>query len=363
MHSLISLGTFIPKIPPSDLGFVCKPELPPHINILFRARPPLRFLKLPHKDIHRNYTGVFDLANHENILSRFEKDPPKNKEIKLPKHVKKIIDIIKKIEKQKEINKERAKSWNPKSNSKATGNAYKTLFIYRLAKNIDENVLKFEFEEFGQIKDVRIIKNSKGVSKGYGFIEYERTRDFAKALDNGNKKKINGRHVYVEAERGRTDNKFRPIKYGGQDGKGRELPFWLEEEINDIKKKYPEIVKKAIESELNKKNEENNERKENSNKNKKMDLEMGEIEEDKIYSKKKYEEDDYYLKKKRKNNRSPSSYSKHHSSDYSNSYHSNRKHHSRRHKSNSKYSYEEKNYDKKKKKKDKKEGSEEGEID
>ena len=362
MHSLFSLGTFIPKIPPSDLGFVCKPELPPHINILFRARPPLRFLKLPHKDIHRNYTGIFDLANNENILSKFEKEPPKNKEIKLPKHVKKIIEIIKKIEKQKELNKERAKSWNPKANLKATGNPYKTLFVYRLAKNIDETVLKLEFEEYGQIKNIRIIKNNKGISKGYGFIEYERTRDFATALDNGNKKKINGRHVYVEAERGRTDNKFRPIKYGGQDGKGRELPYWLEEEIYNIKKKYPEIVKKAIESELNKKNEKN----EDNNENKKMDLEMGEIEEDKNFNKKKYDEDDYYLKKKRKNDsKSPDSYSKHYSSDYSNkSYHSNRKYHSRRHKSNnSKYSYEDKNYEKKKNKKDKKSGSEEGEID
>ena len=362
MHSLFSLGAFTPKIPPSDLGFVCKPELPPHINILFRARPPLRFLKLPHKDIHRNYTGVFDLANNENILSKFEKEPPKNKEIKLPKHVKKIIEIIKKIENQKELNKERAKSWNPKENLKATGNPYKTLFVYRLAKNIDEAVLKYEFEEYGQIKNIRIIKNNKGISKGYGFIEYERTRDFAVALDNGNKKKINGRHVYVEAERGRTDNKFRPIKYGGQDGKGRELPYWLEEEIYNIKKKYPEIVKKAIESELNKK--EKNEEK-NENKDKKMDLEIGEIEEDKNYNKKKYDEDDYYLKKKRKiNSKSPDSYSKHYNSDFSNkSYHSKKYHHSHRQKSNSKCSYEDKNYDKKKNKKDKKSGSEEGEID
>ena len=364
MHSLFSLGTFIPKIPPSDLGFVCKPELPPHINILFRARPPLRFLKLPHKDIHRNYTGIFDLANNENVLSKFEKEPPKNKEIKLPKHVKKIIEIIKKIEKQKELNKERAKSWNPKENLKATGNPYKTLFVYRLAKNIDETVLKYEFEEYGQIKNIRIIKNNKGISKGYGFIEYERTRDFAVALDNGNKKKINGRHVYVEAERGRTDNKFRPIKYGGQDGKGRELPYWLEEEIYNVKKKYPEIVKKAIELELNKKKEKNEEN--NENKDKKMDLEMGEIEEeDKNYNKKKKDDDEYYLKKKRKNDsKSPDSYSKHYSSEYSNkSYHSNKKYSSRRHKSNSKYSYEDKNYDKKKNKKDKKSGSEEGEID
>jgi U1 small nuclear ribonucleoprotein len=363
MHSLFSLGTFIPKIPPSDLGFVCKPELPPHINILFRARPPLRFLKLPHKGIHRNYTGVFDLANNENILSKFEKEPPKNREIKLPKRVKKIIEIIKKIEIQNEINKERAKSWNPKSNSKVKGNPYKTLFVYRLAKNIDENVLKYEFEEFGQINDVRIIKNNKGVSKGYGFVEYVKTKDFAKALDNGNKKKINGRHVYVEAERGRTDSKFRPIKFRGKNGKGRDLPDWLEKDIENIKKKYPEIIKKEIEAELNKRKEKNEENKDGyKNKKNNLDLEMGEIDEDKNYNKK-YEEDEYYLKKKRKNNRSPNAYSKLNNSEYSDESYSNRKHRSHRYESNSKYSYEEKNYDKKKKKKDNKEGSEEGEID
>lgn len=362
MHSLFSLGTFIPKIPPSDLGFVCKPELPPHINILFRARPPLRFLKLPHKGIHRIYTGVFDLANNENILSKFEKEVPKNKEIKLPKNVKKIIEMIKKIEKQKEINKERAKSWNPKSNPKATGNPYKTLFVYRLSKNIDEDALKYEFEQFGQVKEVKIIKNSKGKSKGYGFIEYERTKDFREALDKGNQKKINGRHIYVEAERGRTDNKFRPNKYGGEDGKGRELPLWLEDEIDNVKKKYPDIVKKAIDSLLNKERESNNENDgKDYSKDKKVELEVGEIEEDKNYSRKKYEEDDYYLKKKRRN-RSPTSFSKHFSSDYSNNSHSKKNYYNRKHKSNSKYLYEEKISDKKKNK-NKREGSEEGEID
>ena len=369
MHSLFSLGSFIPKIPPSELGFVCKPELPPHINILFRARPPIRFLNYPHKDIHRNYTGVFDLANNVNVLSKFEKETPQNKEIKLPKQVTKVIEIIKKIEKQKEINKERAKSWNPKLNKKATENAYKTLFVYRLGKTVDENSLKSEFEEFGQIKDVRIIKNYKGISKGYGFIEYERTRDFRDALERGGKKKINGRHVYVEAERGRTDNKFKPLRLDGENGKGRELPAWLEEEIYNVKKKYPEFVKKALESDKNikikeKRNDELNKEKDIKTK---KELEIGEIEDDKNNYRKKNEDDDYYLKKKRirNNNKSPSSYSRHDYEEYSNnsySRHSRKRRHSHRHRSNSKYSYEEKEY-KKKNKRDKKGGSEEGEID
>ena len=249
MHSLFSLGSFIPKIPPSELGFVCKPELPPHINILFRARPPLRFLNFPFKGIHRNYTGVFD--GGENILDKFEKEPQK-KEIKLPKKIIKIIDIIKKIEIEKEMNKERIKNWHPKNNPKATSNPYKTLFVYRLGKNIDENLLKYEFEEFGTIKEVKIIRNRKGENKGYGFIEYERTKDFREALEKGNKKKINGRHVYVEEERGRTDNKFKPLRFWGENGKGRELPLWLEEQIKKVKRNYPDIVKKAIDEEKKK---------------------------------------------------------------------------------------------------------------
>ena len=249
MHSLFSLGSFIPKIPPSELGFVCKPELPPHINILFRARPPLKFLNFPFKGIHRNYTGIFD--NEQNIMNRFEKESPKI-EKKLPKNVIKIIDIIKNIEIEKEKNKEKIKNWNPKMNQKATSNPYKTLFVYKLGKNIDENILKSEFEEFGTIKEVKIIRNRKGENKGYAFIEFERTKDFREALERGNKKKINGRHIYVEAERGRTDNKFKPLRFWNENGKGRELPYYLEEQIKKVKKNYPDIVIKAIEEEKNK---------------------------------------------------------------------------------------------------------------
>jgi RNA recognition motif-containing protein len=298
MHSLFSLGSFVPKIPPSELGFVCKPELPPHINILFRARPPLKFLNYPHKGIHRNYTGVFDM-NNENIMDRFEKSTEKI-ETKLPKKVKKIIDIIKNIEIEKEKNKEKINNWNPKLNPKATSNPYKTLFVYKLGKNIDENLLKSEFEEFGTIKQVKIIRNRKGENKGYAFIEFERTKDFREALERGNKKKINGRHIYVEAERGRTDNKFKPLRFWNESGKGRELPYYIEEQIKKVKKNYPEIVIKAIEEEKNK----------YIFKEKINELEMGEI------------EDENYLKKKRIRNKSKSmskssfNSSKKRSSDY-----------------------------------------------
>ena len=94
----------MPNLPPSDLGFVCSPSLPPHINILFRARPPLKFLNIPYKGIRRKYTGIFDNGNSDNILSRFEKSSSPPKKEKDSKYIQKLKSIIQKLKSQKEEN-------------------------------------------------------------------------------------------------------------------------------------------------------------------------------------------------------------------------------------------------------------------
>ena len=94
----------MPNLPPSELGFLCTPSLPPHINILFRARPPLKFLKIPYKGIRRKYTGIFDNGNSDNILSRFEKSSSPPKKEKDSKYIQKLKSIIQKLKSKKEEN-------------------------------------------------------------------------------------------------------------------------------------------------------------------------------------------------------------------------------------------------------------------
>ena len=145
MQNIISNLNSNSKIPPSELGFVCKPELPPHINILFRARPPLPFLSKKIKSNTRSYTGVFDNGNSLNILDLFEKPNNNNIDkfsIEEPKYIKKLKNMIIKMENNKILNKERIKKWNPKNNNNSTGDPYKTIFVYRLEKNIYEKILK-----------------------------------------------------------------------------------------------------------------------------------------------------------------------------------------------------------------------------
>ena len=108
MQNLIPFNS-VPIIPPSELGFVCNDEMPPHINILFRARPPLPYLPMKPRDIRRNYTGVFDKGNNKDILSLFEKEPPPILDKKEPKYILKLKDLVERLDRQKEINREKIK--------------------------------------------------------------------------------------------------------------------------------------------------------------------------------------------------------------------------------------------------------------
>ena len=82
----------------------------------------------------------------------------------------------------------------PSDDPEAIGDPYKTLFISRLVcmqifirqcsvdimpqhKNATENDLRREFENFGSIERVRIVRDRNGRSRGYAFIVFERERD------------------------------------------------------------------------------------------------------------------------------------------------------------------------------------------
>jgi hypothetical protein len=93
---------------PSILGFVCKPDMPPHINILFRARPSLEWVPLPKKPAIKNYSGIFD-DEKKNLVDLFEKNKPQNPQIELSKYNTKLKNIIEKNEKNRNINRRKLK--------------------------------------------------------------------------------------------------------------------------------------------------------------------------------------------------------------------------------------------------------------
>ncbi len=68
-------------------------------------------------------------------------------------------------------------AWDPKSDPAITGNALATLFVGRLPKGVTERRLANEFKEYGEIRDLRLVKDKAGKSRGYAFIEFEEEGD------------------------------------------------------------------------------------------------------------------------------------------------------------------------------------------
>jgi U1 small nuclear ribonucleoprotein len=62
-----------------------------------------------------------------------------------------------------------------------------------------------------------------GKSRGYAFVEYEHKQDMKEAYKQADGRKIEGRRVVVDVERGRTVEGWRPRRLaGGLGGQGRE---------------------------------------------------------------------------------------------------------------------------------------------
>jgi len=164
--------------------------------------------------------------------------------------VKRIKSIAEKIEKKKSENREKLKEWDPKKDEKIQGDAYKTLFVYKLNYETNEKKLKKEFEIYGPVKRIRIVKDSNGKSRGYAFIEYEHKSDFKTAYKRAEMKRIDNNRVRVDFERGRTDSSFKPRYLGGGKGETRRITKWVEKEIKAIKESYPEIANKYRKNEM-----------------------------------------------------------------------------------------------------------------
>ncbi len=56
-------------------------------------------------------------------------------------------------------------------------NPFKTIFVGRLSYSTTEERLKKEFEIFGAIDRVRLVKDLKGKSRGYAFVTFMRERE------------------------------------------------------------------------------------------------------------------------------------------------------------------------------------------
>lgn len=224
--------------PPSKLGFVAKQEMPPYINVLFRARPPLNYAEpCFNKGRRTKYDFVHD-GNHD-LESIFEEGPPPDRICQeTPQERKERLWKEKVIEHYLKIKDQRRK-YNPNKDKNAKSDPSKTLFVGRLNYKTDEDTLTREMERFGPINSLRLVRNPKtGKSRGYAFVEFKHQRHCDRAYDASGIK-IDDKRVLIDYEQSRTDDDWLPKRLGGGKGNKRRDKS-AERKIRKVIKEYRE---------------------------------------------------------------------------------------------------------------------------
>ncbi len=80
------------------------------------------------------------------------------------------------------------------------------IYIGNLSREIGEDELRAEFQAFGEIKSVQIIKDKwSGESKGFGFIEMPKKEEAEAAINALNGKQLGSKTLVVNEARPRED--------------------------------------------------------------------------------------------------------------------------------------------------------------
>lgn len=84
------------------------------------------------------------------------------------------------------------------------------IFVGNLAKDVTEQELQALFAEFGNVRNVKIIKDLfSGESKGFAFVEMPGNNEAQKAINELTTRELKGKKLVVNEARPREDNRRR----------------------------------------------------------------------------------------------------------------------------------------------------------
>jgi U1 small nuclear ribonucleoprotein 70kDa len=188
--------------------------MPPHIRATFMPNPPLQQKIPPSKRRKTKWTGM------SQYLPVFESgSPPKRALGATPKQLK--AAAIKRREEEHKADLEPLVNAYRQEQRESSGeyegmNCYNSLFVGRLAYEVTERKLLREFEVFGPVKDLKLIKDRQtNKSRGYAFIEFEHEEDMKRAYRAADGIKLEGRAIVADVERGHTVPNWLPRRLGG----------------------------------------------------------------------------------------------------------------------------------------------------
>ena len=101
------------------------------------------------------------------------------------------------------------------------------IYVGNLPKTTDEDTVRKLFEEYGEVAEVKLIKdNFSGELRGFGFITMPAKADAAKAIQEINGTEVEGRTLIVNEARPRNDRSGGGRQRGGGGFQGSRSRSW-----------------------------------------------------------------------------------------------------------------------------------------
>lgn len=206
-------------------------DLPEALMEMFAPPPPLVYKPPIIKNKMPPYSGLAafltfttsdDKTSNKTTIfaSKEENEAYRAQELKKKESFLTTLQRKKQI-KQQMINLHREKNellvaeYDPHNNPNSTKNAFTTLFVWNISYDTTEKKLRREFEQYGTIEELKMIKNLEKQPRGYAFIQFSSEEEMTMAYKRADGKKIDGRRVNVDVERGRTVRNWKPTRLGG----------------------------------------------------------------------------------------------------------------------------------------------------
>ncbi len=95
------------------------------------------------------------------------------------------------------------------------------IYVGNLSKDVTEDDLRGLFSKYGNIKEIKVIKDSySGESKGFGFLEMPGSAEAQKAMNELNTRELKGKKITVNEARPREDRRGSGGRSGRTGGGG-----------------------------------------------------------------------------------------------------------------------------------------------
>ncbi|KAM7326917.1 hypothetical protein ACRRTK_013284 [Alexandromys fortis] len=74
---------------------------------------------------------------------------------------------------------------------------FTNIYVKNLHVDMDEQGLQDLFSQFGKMQSVKVMRDSNGQSRGFGFVNFEKHEEAQKAVDHMNGKDVSGQQLFV----------------------------------------------------------------------------------------------------------------------------------------------------------------------